>query len=343
MLSQMKPQKSMNWWGAAKISIIAVFGALVFFAMLPSRAQPSGQLKGSSLNVENLNYAKELTAVYLGDFENARMQRNDRPFITLFPQYVSTFARQCAAYLPANKVEIMETVCARESTPVNVYGNPVGATTCVEYRSVGTGLYAKPDLLSISLQLQGIQTGEIFGDYFNQSADPLASSREMTDVLLLAYDDMQLLFRNNQCNSSAIQRLEDNLARFARGETPVRLASRETLADVRAKAPKRDTSKPADHARLIDDLITENARGWMMNRYIRGSVSDVNIQNRDAQGRPNRISARYSFSQLGQRTGGSVAVAFQDGVPKCLYFFDAPSTCRVPSPRIANAYERGEY
>ena len=337
MLSQLKSL------GAVKIAIISVIGALLFFTMFTSRAQPSGQLKGTSLNVENLNYGKELTAIYLGDFEGARLQRNDGPFITLFPQYVSTFARRCAAYLPDTKVEIMKTVCARESTPVNVYGNPVGATTCVEYRNVGTGLYAKPDLLSISLQLQGIQTGEILGDYFNQAADPLASSREMTDVLLLAYDDMEQLFSNNQCDSAAIQRLEGNLARFARGETPVRLASRETLADVLAKAPKRDTSKPADHARLIDDLIAENARGWMMNRYIRGSVSDVNIQNRDAQGRPNRISARYSFSQLGQHTSGSVAVAFQDGLPKCLYFFDAPSTCRIPSPRIANAYERGEY
>lgn len=314
---------------------------LVFCSVpLASQAQ---ELSAGSLKTEKLNYADGLTALYLGDFPNAGLEPESGPFLSLFPLYVTSFARSCHAYLPSNAVQIMKQECARESTPVNVYGNPVGATTCVEYRTVGTGLYAKPELLDISERLQAIQGGQMIGDYFNRSGDPMASTRQMTDVLLLANDDMARLFNTNRCDSKAIQRLEDNMVRFARGDRPLKLASGDTLADVKARAPQTDLSKPADYARLINDLILENSRGWMLNQYISGSVRNVNVQRRDSQGRPSSIRADYTYSQLGQGARGSVVLAFQQGLPKCLYFFDAPSTCRVPSPRIANAYERGEY
>ena len=317
--------------------------SLLLCGTLAARAQTSGALTADGLNLDKLNYEKQLTALYLGDFANAGLQPNAGTFISIFPLYVTSFARACDAYLPSNRVEIKKQECARESTPVNVYGNPVGATTCVEYRTVGTGLYAKPELLSISERLQAVQGGQIIGDIFNRSSDPMASTRKMTDVLLLASDDMNKLFGLNKCDSQAIQRLEDNMVRFAQGGSALRLASGDTLADVTARKPKHDLSKPADHARLIDDLIVENSKGWAFNRYIKGSVGNVSVRSRDAQGRPQRISANYRFSQMGQAVGGSVELAFQKGLPKCLFFFDAPSTCRVPSPRIANAYERGEY
>lgn len=317
--------------------------SVILFGTLTVQAQSPEALTADSLTLDKLNYEKELTALYLGDFTNSGLQPNDGPFASVFPAYVTSFARNCAAYLPSNRVEIKKQECARESTPVNAFGNPVGPTTCVEYRNVGTGLYAKPELLAISQGLQAIQGGQLLGNIFNRSDDPMAMSRKMTDVLLLAGDDMSKLFGLNKCDSPALQRLEDNMARFAQGGTPLRLASGDTLAEVMAGKPKHDLSKPADHARLIDDLITENSKGWAFNRYIRGSVGNVSVRSRDAQGRPQRISANYRFSQMGQAVGGSVELAFQKGLPKCLFFFDAPSTCRVPSPRIANAYERGEY
>jgi len=334
-------------WALA-VTAATAMGLLLCGFCLDARAQTSDgpnakRLNAQSLKVNNLNYERELTALYLGDLPNAGLEPNSGIFVTLFPLYVNAFARYCDAYLPDNRVEIMKQECARESTPVNIYGNPVGATTCVEYRPVGTGLYAKPELLGISEQLQSIQGRQLIGDFFNRSDDPMASSRKMTDVMLLAGDDMNQLFRANSCNSKALERLEDNMVHIARGTEPLRLKSGDTLADVKARAPKRDPAKPADYARLIDDLIFENSRGWMLNQYTKGSVRDVNVERRDAQGRPSLIRASYGYSQLGQPAGGSVKLTFQQGLPKCLYFFDAPSTCRVASPRIANAYERGEY
>lgn len=307
-------------------------------------AQSESGLQADSFKTSKLNYEKELTALYLGDFDHVGWHPERDTFATLFPMYVTSFGRQCAAYLPADRVEIMTQECARESTPVNVYGNPVGPTTCVEYRTVGTGIYAKPALYRIKTRLDALQGNAVLGDMlFDRQADPFSTTAKWTDALIMANDDAQEIFNGNACDSAALQRLEDNMARFARGEPPLKLASGATLADIRARAPKQTASKAADHQRLIDDLIADNARGWMLNQYISGSVSNVSIGQSDSNDRPVTIRANYRFAQFGQATSGWVQVRFDQGRPTCLYFHDAPSTCRVASPRIANAYERGEY
>jgi hypothetical protein len=330
-------QSSINSAATATLSL------LICIAPSALHAQTAQTLTATSLKVGGLNYEKELMALFLGDFPNSGLEPESGTFASLFPSYVTAFARTCKAYLPSNRVEITKQECARESTPVNIYGNPVGATTCVEYRTVGTGLYADPALLAISERLQARQAGKLIGGMFNRSQDPMATTRQMTDVMLLAHNDMNQLLRANQCNSMAIKRLQDNMVRFAGGGSPLRLSSGATLASVQARAVRRDPSKPADYARLIDDLIVENSRGWTLNQYIRGSVRSVSVQGQDSGSAPSSIRARYSFSQLGKPQVGEVRVSFQQGLPKCLFFFDAPSTCRIASPRIANAFERGEY
>lgn len=306
-------------------------------------AQTAPALRADSLKLRGLNYEKELTALYLGDFANSRLEPESGTFASIFPSYVMSFARSCAAYLPKNRVPIMEQVCQTESRPVNIYGNPVGPSRCVAWRSQPTGYYADPALLAISERLQARQGGQMIGQMFDRNADLLSSARQTTDVALLVRNDMNQLFGANRCDSSALRRLQDNMSRFARGIAPLRLASGETLAAVRSRNPRRASARNADYARLIDDLIFENAKGWMMNRYVGGSVGGVVVQERDATGSPSAIRAGYEFSQLGQSRIGHVVLTFEEGLPKCLYFSDAPSTCRVPSPRIANAYERGEY
>ncbi len=325
-------------------AIFAAAGLVCGSLFATGAAHAQSGLQADSLNTSKLNYEKPLTALYLGDFDHVGWHPERDTFATLFPMYVTSFGRQCAAYLPTDRVEIMTQECARESTPVNVYGNPVGPSSCVEYRTVGTGIYAKPDLYRIKTRLDALQGNAVLGDMlFDRQADPFSTTAKWTDALIMANDDAQEIFSSNACDSAALQRLEDNMARFARGEPPLKLASGATLADVRARAPAQAASQSADHQRLIDDLIADNARGWMLNQYISGSVSNVDIAQRDANNRPVSIRANYRFAQFGQVTSGWVQVRFDQGRPSCLYFYDAPSTCRVASPRIANAYERGEY
>src|SRR4029453_17525711 len=109
---------------------------------------PSPKAAGEpgGFSAKGLNYERELTALYLGDFAHSRLQRDGHEFDFLFGNYLKAFARRCSAYLPPNKVEMTRPECAREQYTVNRYGARTGPPTCVEYRQVGTGLYADPAL-----------------------------------------------------------------------------------------------------------------------------------------------------------------------------------------------------
>ncbi|MEO0606891.1 MAG: hypothetical protein AAFY82_01570 [Pseudomonadota bacterium] len=332
-------------WKAVSVTVCAaIMGWGLCNGLATSTAQSSGGLQADSLNTSQLNYEKQLLAMYLGDFDSVGWQPESGAFAKLFPMYVTSFGRRCAAYLPSNKVEIMTRECSLESTPVDVYGNPAGPSSCIEYRTVGTGIYAKPDLYAIKVRLETLVGNAMIGDMlFNMPADPFATTVTLSDAILMANDDAQQVVAANSCDSRALLRLEDNMARFAQGDRSLKLASGDTLADVQARAPQTKSLQSADLQRLVDDLIADNARGWMLNQYARGSVSGVNVEQRDAQGHPVSLRANYQFSQLGQMAAGWVQLQFQQGRPSCLYFYDAPSTCRVASPRVANAYERGDY
>jgi len=124
-------------------------------------------------------------------------------------------------------------------------------------------------------------------------------------------------------------------------------SARNTAAKTTAAEPAApSTSGPAsdqNYARLVEDLIAENAQTWMVNRFVAGSVKSVSILSRDSSGRPSKVVAPYLFNGFNGRSQGSVTLTFADGLPGCLYFFDFPNTCRTPSRRIATAYSQGEY
>jgi hypothetical protein len=132
------------------------------------------------------------------------------------------------------------------------------------------------------------------------------------------------------------------MVRFAQGQSPLRLPGGETLADLRAES-REGAFQDSDYARLIDDLVGENSRGWAMNRYLTGSARKASVRERDAVGRPVTIDADYDYAAFQTRYQGAVTLTFEGGLPKCLYFSDAPSVCRLPSRRVTTAYEKGAY
>ncbi len=97
-----------------------------------------------------------------------------------------------------------------------------------------------------------------------------------------------------------------------------------------------------DYARLMDDLVMEQSRVWMMNRYQAGSITGVQVD-KGGDGRARTVQASYAFSSVGKAARGSVRLTLEDGLPKCLYFSDFPETCRTANKRISAAYEDGEY
>ena len=78
----------------------------------------------------------------------------------------------------------------------------------------------------------------------------------------------------------------------------------------------------------------------MLNRY-QGLNSASVVGDPDGEGRPRRIHADYS--QQGFTKEGSVDITFNDGIPTCLYFADAPANCKSPSKSEIKRYQDGEY
>jgi hypothetical protein len=308
---------------------------------------PSPRAAGepASFSAKGLNYETELTGLYLGDFAHARLQRDSMEFDLLFGNYVSAFARRCSAYLPANKVEMTRSECAREQYSVNRYGVRTGPSTCIEYRQVGTGLYADPDLYAAQRQVDAEVGRDMMRDAFRGMAgnNPMGTAMRSVDAATSVGRDMDSLLEMNSCTSPGLKRFQDNMMRFALGQPALHLPGGETLASIGPKKPPGAIFKDSNYTRFLDDLIAENSQGWMLNRYVRGSVSGVTVSSRDALGRPSKITGNYSFDGSKGRSRGSVTVQFSDGLPQCIFFFDFPTTCRTPSRRIITTFENGRY
>lgn len=80
----------------------------------------------------------------------------------------------------------------------------------------------------------------------------------------------------------------------------------------------------AELSSALDSIIQADASGWMFNRYDRGSVRNVRILERSADGRSMVVYGDYTFN--GGRSG-NVRVLITDGNVECLRFWDSPS-CR---------------
>lgn len=316
-------------------------------APVPATAAKPGasSLSPSSLSTEGLNFGDDLTRIYLGDFGRVAFARDGTELSMLVSNYMGTFSRSCAGELPRNKVEIMTQECARESWTVNGYGvEQAGSRHCVDYRTVGTGRYADPEVYRLHKQLDATTARTMIGGVFGamkQGGDPASNMRRMTDVAVYAKNDIPKLVQANGCSSPALQRLQANLVRFGEGKDPIVMPG--AAAELAAKLPPDAAPvEEQNFQRLLDDLITEQSQAWMMNRYKRGSVRP-GAPARDAQGLPREIGAGYSFVAMDKSYSGRVRVTFADGVPKCLYFSDLPDSCRAPSPRIISAYRKNQY
>nr|WP_319490671.1 hypothetical protein [uncultured Desulfobacter sp.] len=298
----------------------------------------ASKLTIGSFTTKGLNFESELMAIYLGDFSHSRLNPTSVLVSGLVKNYLYAYGRQCNAYLPANKVQITESECAEEE--IIYMGGVENSRSCIRWREVPTGLWADPYLYSAANQLERRAGLNMVGNMLS-SRDPF-SSRAIADDVIAIGNDMDNLIRQNKCGNAGLNRFEDNLYNFVQGKPALRLPGRETLAMVQSTHNVDLNVNALDLNTLLNDLISENARGWMMNQYINGSVSDIRVRS-DKDGTPSSVSAGYAFSSLGKRYHAQVTLTFSSGVPACIYFSDAPQTCRHPSRGIINKYERGTY
>jgi len=305
--------------------------------------QPTGTgLTRTSFTATGLANEKLLTNFFIGDFVNIDMERSDVLFMSLYQSYLIAYGRRCDAYLPSNKVEIKQNVCAREDVKVDRYGNRVGAGTCAEYRLEGTGIYADPVLYAAKEQ-SGDEVGvDAIRQAFRTMSgkNPLGAALNTLGATQTMAKDMSTLVRVNACNSPGLKRFQENLMLFALGKQPIRISGGSGAVPAPARPSPEMLSKNQNFTKLMEDLVLDQSKTWIMNRLVNGSVSNVVVSSRDAEGRPAKVTGSYLFN--GQRRG-SVTISFSSGLPECMYFFDFPSTCRTPNRRVVEAYANGAY
>lgn len=301
---------------------------------------PSFELTGKDFKATGLEFERAFVALYTGDFDRVPYSRESTELLTMMDAYIDVFGRGCAKYLPANKVEVTEQVCAAEMVTRNGYGVEI-SRYCSDWRTRGTGVFADPDVYAAYRGLEQVQRGNALGLAMSMIADGGAGVMGMAQTALAMKSDTTALVKANGCDSRALHRFQDNMRLYAVGNRAIVIsdAGSAPVAASRAAA----AAKEQNYTKLIDDLVAANSSSWMMNQYIRGSASRASVVSTDGNGRPRRVRASYTFEGFSGRTSGSVTVEFTQGRPQCMYFWDRPADCRAPDRGIVSRYENGAY
>lgn len=211
-----------------------------------------------------------------------------------------------------------------------------GSDTCSTWRTVSLG-YADPVLYAAKAQLDNEQAANVVKDVLS-SKNLMGAAKDASQLI----GDLDGLVRLNACDGAGLRRFQENVVLFSKGKQPMLLPGAPPAVTPSAQAP--GVLADSDYNRLVEDLVADQAKTWVLNRYVSGSTSRVIVAH-EPTGLPSKILAKYLFSSPmnSGRTQGSVTVSFSDGMPECIYFSDAPSACQTPSRRIVAKYSSGGY
>jgi len=306
----------------------------------PAKESEKGDapLTRSSFSAKGLTHEDDLTDLFVGNFADVAFDRGSLIFSQLFEAYLEAYWRHCGTYL-RNKVEMKTLVCADhiDTTPPRFDEPPRQPHGCMSWKTVSLG-YADPALYAAKNRLDVEQSANQFKDMVGSIKNPV---RQFADIGQLT-DDVDALFRLNACVGPGLRRLQENVVLFSAGKQPLLIPGEPP--PVAPRALPAGVLADSDYNRLVEDLVTDQAKTWTFNRYVPGSTS-LGIVAHDPRGQPAQIRAKYFFTSLAKpaRTQGSVIVSFTDGMPACIYFSDAPSTCQTPNRRIIAKYSSGGY
>ncbi|WP_190809378.1 hypothetical protein [Flagellimonas sp. S3867] len=294
-----------------------------------------------SFNTDGLFNAEFFDYVFRGEFQNVALKREDTHFLMIFEQYLRTFGRQCPSSLPTNKVEIMNWVCATEEVTTNGYGIET-SRVCIEWKTVGSGLFARRDLYEAKLNVERIQSADVLRNTLAMMADPnaMGNSVDMIHKANGLKNDMAQLFNLNTCNNPGVKRFEENLKRFALNQAPIKMKGTSKYTAMKKSGGPVGAQ---NLSKLTNDLIANHAQTWAFNRYVPGSIAGLTVHSTDDQGRPRELQANYNYKGFSGSSAGWVRISFTNGLPKCIYFFDFPNNCKTPNSSIVASFAQGEY
>ncbi len=337
-----RPQEAPPPWMSMRVEFqrcvvvvgLSLVGALltsgIAFASSKGRG-PSAPGPVVSLSASGLTNEEIVTALFRGEFETLDIKREELLFNAIFEGYLRAYATRCREHLPNDRVQMTRQECDTWRTWKNGWGVEVGGRECVHWETKGTGLWADPDLYAALEELSRVTAADQ-----TRQAWRLIAGRDnpltMAQTAEMAAQDMVALLKMNGCTGAGVRRFEENLRLFALNEQGVRLAG---------AAKSLGSLVERDFVGLVEELVADQAQGWALNRFISGSVGDVVVAKRDTAGRPAKIEASYLYNGFNGESRGSVSITLIDGWPDCMYFFDAPGTCRSPNRKIVTAYAGG--
>ena len=295
--------------------------------------------RGPKFSTEGLNFEKEFRNIFRGDFLDIPFDRDEMMFAILFDTYVKAYGSECDASLPSDKIMLTERKCDRWW--VTTRNGVEVDRECTHWFWDSLYIYASPEMYDAKIVVDNLQNTDALRTVIRMlnQKHPIGNALTLLQNQKAAEADMPALIKMNGCASPALMRFQENLRLFALNKQPVRLEGAPT-----DNSSENDLSKDQNFKKLADDLIYAQSKKWAMNRYLRGSVSNVIISSRDDQGRPSEIKATYRYQGFSGQSSGSVRITFNDdGLPKCLYFFDFPYTCRTADRRTVAEYAKGDY
>ena len=202
--------------------VLVVF--LLVASLLPYQASAAEPV--SRLRTEGLNYAADLTSIYAGDFDAVRIARGSTDTAELVSGYRRAFSERCESALPKNKVEITNKICEREEYLENRNGEVAGSRRCVEYRAVGTGKYADPEINGLAERLQSNRKNQVLSELPKMARDPTGFITSQIATSSKASRDMDQLLVLNGCTSQATKRFQASLIGFGSGLFNPRVSER---------------------------------------------------------------------------------------------------------------------
>jgi len=220
------------------------------------------QLATGGFSSKGLKNEELFANIFLGDFESIPFERDDMSFSALFGAYLKSFAEYCPSSLPSNKVEMTRQRCVTVEETRNGWGTLI-SSTCVEWKTEGTGLYADPALYAARLSVDRAQAAKILnpksgGGILGGLAEALVdfSSGKTLNEMGKAIDvssDIAPLVRMNTCSGPGLKRFQENLRRFALNESPLL----EPLPPARTEiAPvKTESEKPQPVAQKAKPVV----------------------------------------------------------------------------------------
>lgn len=316
----------------------------ILFIMLQAVSSLLAQQTTSNsdnLNTQGLYYAEFYDYIFRGHFEYIKMDRKSIEFINLFDSYLKSYGGQCGSYLPSNKVDIMVDRCSEEWVKEDEYGNQI-SSSCIKWVKVKSGLFANPDLYNAKLQLESLASETVVVETFGILTDSNAIGNSLDKIHKTKglASDMRQFFRLNGCSSKVLKQFEENLKAFALQTSPIRSQFESVYQKVKEIG---GPSGNQNYRKLLNDLVANQSKTWAMNKFVTNSISDVRVLSKDTQGRPLSLTASYLYKSFFGDSTGSVRITFENGLPKCIYFFDFPKNCKTPNSSIVASYATGRY